>query len=75
MTVDPALEREQRARLVEERRRRDAGSVEEALGEVRRVADGTGNLLYPMKAALQRGATLGEVSEALAGVFGRYRPQ
>ena len=72
--ADPAVEGEQVARLAEARRRRDAGAVAAALEEVRRVAAGAGNLLYPMQAALQRGATLGEISAALVEVFGRYRP-
>ncbi len=72
--ADPAVEGEQVARLAEARRRRDTGAVSAALDEVRRVAAGPGNLLYPMQAALQRGATLGEVSAALVEVFGRYRP-
>ena len=54
--------------------RREAAAVAGALDEVRRVAAGPGNLLYPMQAALERGATLGEVSAALVEVFGRYRP-
>ncbi len=35
---------------------------------------GTGNLLPAMKEALRVRATLGEVSDALRGVFGEYRP-
>ena len=72
--ADPAVEGEQAAGLAEARLRREAAAVAGALDEVRRVAAGPGNLLYPMKAALERGATLGEVSAALVEVFGRYRP-
>ncbi|MBN2113101.1 MAG: methylmalonyl-CoA mutase [Acidimicrobiia bacterium] len=72
--ADPAVEGEQRTRLAEARRRRDAAAVAGALEEVHRVASGAGNLLYPMQTALERGATLGEVSGALVDVFGRYRP-
>jgi len=71
---DPAAESEQTARLAEARRRRDAAAVAAALEELRRVAAGAGNLLYPMHAALGRGATLGEISGAFVEVFGRYRP-
>ena len=42
--------------------------------EVGRVAAEGGNLLYPMKVALERRATLGEVSGVLEGVFGKHRP-
>jgi methylmalonyl-CoA mutase N-terminal domain/subunit len=72
--ADPAVEGEQVDRLADARRRRDAGALSVALDEVRRVAAGPGNLLYPMQAALERGATLGEVSAVLVEVFGRYRP-
>jgi methylmalonyl-CoA mutase, N-terminal domain len=38
------------------------------------VPRGTQNLLVPMKEALRRRATLGEVSDVLRGVFGVYQP-
>ncbi len=72
--IDPEVERSQVATLAAVRSRRDSAAVAAALDEVRRVAEGEGNLLYPMKMALQRQATLGEVSGVLADVFGRYRP-
>ena len=71
---EPGVEEEQVAGLAEARLRRDSGAVSGALEEVRRVAAGTGNLLYPMYSALRSGATLGEVSSTLLEVFGRYRP-
>ncbi|MDX1690829.1 MAG: methylmalonyl-CoA mutase family protein [Acidimicrobiia bacterium] len=74
-SVDPAIERRQAERLGALRRGRDANAVTDALAEVERIARDGGNLLYPMKAALERRATLGEVSEVLTGVFGRYRPR
>jgi methylmalonyl-CoA mutase N-terminal domain/subunit len=45
-----------------------------ALASVVETADGTGNLLPAMKEALRVRATLGEVSDALRGVFGEYHP-
>ncbi len=45
-----------------------------ALDDVRAAARGTQNLLHPMRDALQRHATLGEVSDALREVFGVYHP-
>jgi len=41
---------------------------------VRTTADGTGNLLPPMREALKARATLGEVSDTLRNAFGEYRP-
>jgi methylmalonyl-CoA mutase N-terminal domain/subunit len=72
--LDPQGEPAQRERLRRLRSRRDEAAVDAALAEVRRVAMGEGNLLYPMKTALERSATLGEVSGVLVDVFGRYRP-
>jgi methylmalonyl-CoA mutase N-terminal domain/subunit len=74
LRVDPGLEKAQIEATREVRARRDAKAVRAALSEVERAASGGGNLLYPMKAALEQRATLGEVSGVLAGVFGRYRP-
>jgi methylmalonyl-CoA mutase N-terminal domain/subunit len=56
------------------RAHRDTNDVAKRLDAVRTSAAGTDNLLPPMKLALLAGATVGEVSEALVDVFGRYRP-
>ncbi len=53
---------------------RDQAAVDAALAVVVETAVGTANLLPPMKEALRARATLGEVSDALRGVFGEYRP-
>jgi methylmalonyl-CoA mutase N-terminal domain/subunit len=73
LVVDPALEAGQVARLADLRQRRDDGTVDAALSDMRRVAVDGGNLLYPMKRALASLATLGEVSDVLRDVFGTYR--
>jgi methylmalonyl-CoA mutase N-terminal domain/subunit len=44
-----------------------------ALEDVRTAARGSANLLYPMKVALSRLATLGEVADVLRDEFGLYR--
>jgi methylmalonyl-CoA mutase N-terminal domain/subunit len=54
---------------------RDQPAVDGALVAVRRAAEGTENLLPPMKEALRARATLGEVSDVLREVFGEYRPR
>ncbi|MGI9648760.1 MAG: methylmalonyl-CoA mutase family protein, partial [Acidimicrobiia bacterium] len=72
LTLDPDLEPEQIERLTSHRAER--GELTGELEAVRRAAEGTDNLLYPMKAALAAGATVGEVSNVLRGVFGEYRP-
>ena len=72
--IDPELERGQRERLAEFKADRDMAQVEAVLDDVVAAARGTQNLLYPMKDALRANATLGEVSDALRGVFGLYTP-
>ena len=72
--IDPALELGQRERLAAYKANRDQAAVQAALAAVAECARGTDNLLYPMKEALRAGASLGEVSDALRGVFGVYQP-
>ncbi|MEA2022798.1 MAG: methylmalonyl-CoA mutase family protein [Actinomycetota bacterium] len=75
LRVDPRIESEQVERLRRLRANRDPGAVDVALETVRLIAAGDENLLPPMREALRIGATVGEVSNALAEVFGRYRPR
>ena len=72
--VDPLLEGGQKARLAEYKANRNAADVAARLDDLRVAATGTDNLLYPIKAALQADATLGEISDALRDVFGIYQP-
>jgi methylmalonyl-CoA mutase N-terminal domain/subunit len=72
--IDPSLQRGQVDRLRALRASRDQLGVDAALAEVRSAARGTQNLLVPMREALKRRATLGEVSDALREVFGEYQP-
>ncbi len=72
--IDPELQRQQVARVAQTRATRDQAAVDAALADVEAAARGTQNLLYPMKEALRRRATLGEVSDVLRGVYGVYQP-
>jgi methylmalonyl-CoA mutase N-terminal domain/subunit len=72
--MDPELEARQAERLASWRAARDGTALDTALAEVAAAAGSTANVLYPMKQALALGATVGEVSGVLEGVFGRYRP-
>ncbi|HZD67237.1 MAG TPA: methylmalonyl-CoA mutase family protein [Acidimicrobiales bacterium] len=72
--VDPALQAAQQDRVREVRASRDQAGVEAALADVAAAARGTQNLLVPMKEALRRRATLGEVSDVLREAFGTYQP-
>ncbi|HEX5671232.1 MAG TPA: methylmalonyl-CoA mutase family protein [Acidimicrobiia bacterium] len=74
LAVDPDLEANQRQRLLDWRKQRNDALVEQSLGRLRAAAAGTDNLLYPLRAALEVGATLGETAGALRTVFGTHRP-
>ncbi|HET9076266.1 MAG TPA: methylmalonyl-CoA mutase family protein [Acidimicrobiales bacterium] len=72
--IDPALERHQVDRVRRTRAERDQAAVDAALADLATAAKGTANLLPPMKEALRRRATLGEVSDVLRSEFGVYQP-
>ena len=74
LRVDPAIEAQQAARLARLRAERDQAAVDAALDHLRKAAAGTDNVLYPMKDALRARATVGEVCNALRGVWGTYVP-
>src|SRR5580700_4971690 len=74
LRLDPAIEKEQAARLADLRARRDNADVRRRLDEVKRVAGSQENLLYPLREALRALATVGEVSDALREVWGVYQP-
>jgi methylmalonyl-CoA mutase N-terminal domain/subunit len=74
LRVDPAIEAQQVRRLAELRAGRDQGAVDVALDRLREAASGADNVLYPMKEALRCRATVGEVCNALRGVWGVYVP-
>lgn len=74
LRVDPDLERAQVQRLADLRARRDGEAVERALGDLRRAAVGTDNVLVPMRTALAALATVGEVCGVLRDEWGRHEP-
>jgi len=73
LRVDPESERRQLERLAESKADRDEEAVAARLQELRDVAAGEGNLLYPLKDALRDRASIGEVCGAMRAVFGEYR--
>jgi methylmalonyl-CoA mutase N-terminal domain/subunit len=67
--------REQVASLARIRAERDSSAVGAALEGLRRAAQGSANVMEPLRAALQRMATVGEVCGVLREVWGEYRPE
>ncbi|MBW8701338.1 Methylmalonyl-CoA mutase [Streptomyces sp. MBT84] len=74
LRVDPAIEAQQAERLARLRAERDQPAVDTALADLKKAAEGTDNVLYPMKEALKARATVGEVCNALREVWGTYVP-
>jgi methylmalonyl-CoA mutase N-terminal domain/subunit len=72
--IDPALERHQVERVRRTRAERDQAGVDASLADLATAAQGSANLLLPMKEALRRRATLGEVSDVLRAEFGVFQP-
>jgi methylmalonyl-CoA mutase, N-terminal domain len=73
LRIDPALEREQIARLQALRGKRNTSETGAALAELERRARTHENLLPAILTAVESFATVGEISDALRGVFGEYQ--
>ena len=72
LEVPASVRDEQVARLKEIRRTRDDNVVKQALANITKVADSGGNLLEAAIAATRLRATVGEISDAMENVFGRF---
>jgi methylmalonyl-CoA mutase N-terminal domain/subunit len=73
--VDPESERRQRERTARVRSERNSAAAAAAVAEVRRTAEGDGNLLPPMRDALAARATVGEICGELRDLWGTYDAQ
>lgn len=74
LRVDPQIETDQCERLAALRKERDNDAVERALDALRAAAEGTTNVLFPMREARGLRATGGKVAHALRGVWGVHQP-
>jgi methylmalonyl-CoA mutase N-terminal domain/subunit len=73
LSIDPALEREQVARLNALRVKRDSAGASAALAELERRARTSENLLPAILSAVESYVTVGEISDTLRRVFGEYQ--
>ena len=73
--LDPEAEQRQLERTARVRAERDAGEAEAALARVREAAQGTENLLPPLREALRARCTIGEICNVLREEFGMYDAQ
>jgi methylmalonyl-CoA mutase, N-terminal domain len=74
LRIDPALEQKQIGRVQALRTRRDSAAVESALARLKEdAARDDRNLMYPIVEASKVYVTMGEMCEALRGVWGVWR--
>jgi len=73
LQLDPEGEARQVQSVAAMRARRDGRACAQALDAMTRAAAGSGNLVPLVIAAVEAHATLGEISDALRGVFGEHR--
>ena len=73
LRVDEALGATRRQQIAAVRAHRDNGAVKQRLAELETAARGTENLMPRILAAVKAEATVGEVCDALRGVFGEYQ--
>ena len=72
LMVDPAIELGQREKLKKLRDSRDRESVDQHLGKLVEAAKGTDNLMPLFIECVENDITLGEICNALRGVWGEY---
>ena len=72
LEVPSSVRDEQIARLKEIKRKRDSVTVQKALEAITNCAESGGNLLEVCIPAVRARATVGEISDAIEKVFGRY---
>ena len=72
LAVPESVRDDQVARLEAIRGQRDVAKVEQALNGVTHAAENQGNLLAAALEAVRARATVGEISDAMEKVFGRY---
>jgi methylmalonyl-CoA mutase N-terminal domain/subunit len=71
--IDPEISREQVRRLKDLKARRDNDLVGQRLEELKKVAAGDENTMYPILEAVRAYATVQEICDALKEVYGTYR--
>ena len=73
LRIPPQVERYQKGKLAKIKTERDNGKVKERLALLKKVAQGTDNIMLPILDAVRSYATLGEISDTLREVFGEYK--
>jgi methylmalonyl-CoA mutase N-terminal domain/subunit len=74
LKVDPGVREVQIKRIAELKASRDSQRVKTSLAELKKTAQGDGNLMLPILECVRGYCTLGEICDTLRGVFGEYEP-
>jgi methylmalonyl-CoA mutase N-terminal domain/subunit len=73
LRVDPAVGISQIEKLKKVKSKRDNEEVKKGLAQLKRAAEGSGNLMPPIFNAVKAYATLGEICDVMREVFGEYQ--
>jgi methylmalonyl-CoA mutase N-terminal domain/subunit len=73
LRISEDVKKKQISRLQSVKKERNNDKVHAALGNIREVAAGSGNLMVPILSAVKEYATVGEICNALKEVFGEYK--
>jgi methylmalonyl-CoA mutase N-terminal domain/subunit len=71
--IDPEVEKDQLEKLKRIKATRDNSKVKFHLEELKKAAQGEGNLMYPIMDTVKAYATIGEICSTLRDVFGEYK--
>lgn len=74
LKVDPQIETKQRLSLAKLKAKRDKSKVDRTLDILKKVAQGTENLMPPIIDAVDAMVTVGEISSTLKVAFGKFNP-
>ena len=74
LKMDPAIEKNQVAKLAELRKNRDNVKANELMAQLDKAARGTDNLMPLLVTCMENDLTLGEVCGVLRKVWGEYQP-
>jgi len=72
LRINPEVERRQKEKLNEAKKRRNQEEVAERLSAIKKAAKTTENLVPPIMDGVRSYATVGEISDTLRAVFGEY---
>ena len=73
LVIDDSIRERQIERIKKVKAQRDAAKAAAAITKITETAKGTGNIMPPIVEAVENYVTLGEIADAMRGVFGEYK--